>query len=310
MLLKFLAANEAIQKLLSRDFIESQGYARQMLRALVPARNFDFMNEIHWACDQRSLSSLERQFIFAKRRAQLKLRLGIHEDSREKNPHLVVIGVFQNAEGAAVGFFARKIKYAKDHLLCAFGAGLYFDQNFPRAGGVARAFMDYMDECFYRPLAIGRELIKADFVGRYIWAKLGFNFSQTYWYKDVDLQETMDLPEMARRNFGRFLQRNGIPMSDLLYFDGGQKQKINTLADLKTPMNFASIEHQGGLTLAVRPLIGFDLLGESKKLALGKAFMLSDHRPEGDEFILSMGGTRFSASAMPYWDGYRLILGG
>ena len=108
------------------------------------------------------------------------------------------------------------------------------------------------------------------------------------------------LPELARRNFARFLNLHGLTAQDLTL----RGRPLASLQDLRTPDDFASVIQRKNKKLTIQPFV-LGVLQPPAALDVGKAFMLADYRPQGGRFVLSMARTKFSTTAMPYWNGWR-----
>ncbi len=309
------AAKLGFEEVGKAPFLGPDYYVRSLLKKARAPQASKFVDEIGWrAKSENELATLAARFPAPKRaRGKLGVELSVVEDPREKRPHMLLLGIFRAADGAPVGTFASKIFHDKDGELVAEIEHVRFDKNSLTVSGIGRAVILFLDAEVYAPLGIRRELIKADYIGRHVWAKLGYKFLEKYWLKDVGGGPPIKYWELARKNFARYLKRRKLNLKDLVVYQGGKARPLSSLDELVDPIDFASVRHKKGDTISVRPLIGQDakdryVLGDAVDLHVGQGFMVGDYTTDGKgDYIVSMARTKFAADAMPYWNGYREV---
>lgn len=298
------AVPESIARLAIQPFNDPV-YSRPFFNSLSAPADIPFADEIGWrARTPAQLAALAREFpLPARLKGRVRVELGAYVSGKEKSPHMVLTGIMKRLDGdhAPVGSFSVVLKRAKGGELESHIAGVYFDRSDPDLTGIAPAVLGFLSEKIYPAAGVSRETLKADHAGRYVWAKQGFQFDPSYWFKDVGgTGPAIKLPELARRNFARFLGAHRVAAGDLIL----RGRPLASLEDLRTPEDFASVKHRGGKRLHIRPFVS-GVLQPPAALDVGKAFMLADYRPQEGNFVLSKAGTKFSATAMPYWNGWR-----
>lgn len=295
---------DAIQRLAARPFNDPI-YSRPYFRALGKPKSSSFADKLGWkARSPAQLAALAAKFpLPPAMKGKYSVSLQLLEDSKEQAPHLTLLGIVSRRDGTPSGSFSVAFKRGKDGRTISHIHGVYFDRTDPALTGIAPAMLRFLRESVYPPLGVAKETLKADHAGRYVWAKAGFRFDPTYWFKDEGGKgPAIKLAELARRSFARFLKRNGLKPGDLAL----RGKPLASLDELETPDDFASVVDRRGRALTVRPFV----LGEEQApadLDVGKAFMLGDYRP-GKGFVLSMARTKFAVDAMPYWNGYRDVV--
>ncbi|MCC6932246.1 MAG: hypothetical protein IT292_03210 [Deltaproteobacteria bacterium] len=187
---------------------------------------------------------------------------------------------------------------------------VYLNRDYISGSVYADALLDFLQKEIYPVLKTSREELKADFVGRYVWAKSGFQFAEKYWFKDAGCKkETMSLMEMVQRNFERFISKHSIKVNQLKIVRDRKSVLIESIQELKTPADFAAVVHSQGKEIKVAALKDEGSLSKPEPMHVGKAFMLSNYLPEGKMFIRSQGMVNFSVTALPYYNGYRDVFG-
>jgi hypothetical protein len=275
------------QLLLNAPFIKPHPYARQLQRKLVSPKNA-FLKE--------ELDTLAKNFILKN----IEMRFEVYNDSREEKPHALLLFTFFHKD-KPVGFIARKILKNKSSVLEAHGDGVYFDPQSSEAKGISKIGLNFIENEIYKKIGVKKEILHANYIGRYFWAQQGFQFnSNAYYWPGPKIKGTSVKPLiMIRQNFLRFLKWHKIKLADL---------SIDKIENFKTPLDFANVYHKNGKTILTAPLISENALGEEMAMPIGKSFMLSDNRPKPNEpYICSPLGKKFSDRAMPKWHGVRLI---
>jgi hypothetical protein len=299
---------ELIQTLISKnaakEFIKRVGANPKYYipQHLTLKRNQKFLDEIGFPSTERKLENLAKQF---RLDSNLKTHFYLMSDKREESLHTFLVGVVTNRKDfAPLGYFAIKFKRNVDGDLESEVDGIYFDPENIDVPQKAATLLQFLKDNLYDSLQVKREILKADYLGRYVWARLGFQFNPTKRFindqKEKD-RKTIFIIEMVQRNLARFLTLHKISKSDLIL----NKKPVSSLDQLTKPSDFADLKHKAGKQISVQPYIAFQTFGEPQLMDIGKAFMVSDYNPAETGTITSQGRTNFSATAMPYWDGYR-----
>ena len=280
-------------------------YAKPFFKSLAAPSKIPFADKIGWNVQTASeLNALAAKFPMpAPMRGQVAVEFGNFVNAKDKTPHVILMGVFKKIGGdrSPVGSFSAIIRRDRSGELESHIASVYFDRSDPRLKGVAPAALGFLKNEVYPKLGVAKETLKADHAGRYVWAKQGYQFDPNYWFKDLGGKgPAIKLPELARRNFGRFLKLHDLKPTDLSL----RGKPLASLDELQTPDDFASVVHRKGKKLTLQPFV-LGILQPAAAMDVGKAFMLADYRPKGGRFVLSMARTKFNDAAMPYWNGWR-----
>lgn len=155
---------------------------------------------------------------------------------------------------------------------------------------------------------VSKYKLEADWVGRYVWAKSGYQFSEETicTYNGIP-NNSLDV---TRRNFQNFLNHFNIEISDLTLETNGKIQKIKSINDLSTPLHFVTLKHSKGRKLQIRPYIDNNTLGDPQLFDIGKAFSLMDYRARPNQtnvIIDSNDGFIYSDISMIVWQGFRFL---
>ncbi|MBI3289395.1 MAG: hypothetical protein HYZ74_07755 [Elusimicrobia bacterium] len=213
------------------------------------------------------------------------------------------LGVFYR-QGVAVGYTGYVVSRAEDGVVEGEIHGVYFDKTDPKVSGVADAMLAFLQADLDPVVGVRREVLKADYAGRYVWATKGFQFNPDYRFYDVDGQKHSQR-DVARSCLARFLKRHRIAPKALTL----RGRPVLSLEDLETPADFAELKRANGKTVRITPLVNHELLGAEADLPVGKAFMMGNYLPTDAPYVLSQGGPhfgqKFARDAMPWWNGYR-----
>lgn len=293
-----------IQRLMEQPFNDPI-YSKPFFNSLSSPQSITFAKEIGWQVRTPvQLANLARRFpLPMPLQGHVNVELRTFVSKQEKSPHMILMGILERLddEHTPAGSFSVVLKHAKNGELESHIGAVYFDRADPRISGIAPAMLRFLKDEVYPVVGVTRETLKADHAGRYVWAKQGFQFDPTYWFKDVGGRgPPIKLPELARRNFARFLNLHGLAIQDLALHG----RPLASLEELQSPDDFASVTHRRSKKLTIQPFI-LGVLQPFAALDVGKAFMLADYRPQGGRFVLSMARTKFSPTAMPYWNGWR-----
>lgn len=265
------------QPFLSKD---RRPWLHIFLNSAQEAENTEFMSNINWPW--KNNVDLENLMFPDVRFFNL-------QDTKEKKAHTVLFGIFNEYNGC----FAAKIIQTKKGLESRI-FDVYFDHTKKNKHNIAKDFLAFLCSDVYSKVPVTKETLKADYVGRYVWAKLGFKFAKNYWLKESKNSPALKLWEIARANLKRFLAVHNINESDL----------SSPIDALKDPIDFAQLR----ATKKVKSVIldGTNFLSDLVEMEVGKAFMLGDYRPS-NQYIISMSRAHLSNIFMPYWNGYRIV---
>jgi len=300
--------------LLNQKFFEPLKYAKKRHQRLAPPVS-SHIKEVHWPFNgQSELDLIAKRFLYQNRGLEKVIaKIEIHSDPKEKKPHIVLLFTFfiESNPKKPIGFVARLIKKNRQEEIEAHGIGFYLDQTLPETKGISTYTRDFIDANFYSKMGIRKERFRADYIGRYAWAKQGYSFdTSTYFWLGQRFKSPRKKPlELVRANLNRFLKLHKIKISDLVIRNPGKPEReVKKITDLESPADFAYLFHFTGKTIRVSPLISENTLGSPANMPIGKAFMLSDPRAQpGEPYISSPMGTRFSDHSMPRWYAIRNI---
>lgn len=214
------------------------------------------------------------------------------KDPMEKKDHWILFGFFDDQ----CGCFGAKFTKNNVHIF-----DVIYDHSIGKKTQIAYNLLDFLKNEFYVKLDIKQETLKADYIGRYAWAKLDFKFSNKYWLKESGDSATFKLWQIAQRNFSRFLSKNNIDTSNL--YDCRNNMSIQ-LSNLQHPIDFSMIK---GAVINQDVLDGNKYVLPPKNMDAGKAFLLGSYLPEKNQYIISMSRAKLSNLHMPYWNGFRKI---
>ena len=308
---------ETLAALKAQPFLQPSKHGLEFLKGLTEAKPAAFLRKSGFT--PRTLASLEAKLGERFKGLPLTTKLYGPLQSLEKSKkaggavvfeeHAVFLGVFER-DGKPAGLFSYVVaKDKKTGELAAELHSVYFDKSDPRIAGIGDRIVGFLREDMDPALDVRRETIKADYAGRYAWAKreLGFRFSPTYYFYDID-GKTYKGAELARRILRRLLAKNGMSVSDLRL--GGKP--VLSVDDLTLPADFAELTHRSGRLIRVRPLVNDEVLDAETPLPIGKALMMGNYLPKDKRSgprIMSSGGKaagrKFGPDAMPFWWGYR-----
>ena len=292
---------EVVAKILKAPFLKPAKRGRTFLRSLSlvpPAMTGPMLAKIN-----TTATALQRMGAKLSLKARL---IGPLVSSKEPNGR-AFLGVFE-FQGKPAGFFGYIVNTAKDGIMTGELHSVYFDKDSLPTSGIGKAILDFTGSILAPALGARREALKADYAGRYVWAKEGFQFNPKYYYYDTDGKKYNSW-ELARHSLARFLDEYHIRVGDLRL----RGKPISALKELITPADFALLEHRQGRKVRVRPLVTQDTLGGETDLPVGKAFMMGNYLPTNAPFVFSQGGpaagNKFASDVMPYWVGYRDLAG-
>jgi len=134
---------------------------------------------------------------------------------KPENMDLFLIIVPYRESGPLV-FFARRITRLRGKII-AEGQGVYLSSEGVPTPNLSRALMEFARSEIYLDLRVTAEVIKADYVGRYHWAKEGFDFmgKAKASYKYNGKWPSKSTLEIVQYNFRNFLKRNSLTLRDL-----------------------------------------------------------------------------------------------
>lgn len=301
-------ADPLIPRLIAQPFNDPLRSTRYFNSLSAPRTN-PFAERIGWrAKTPAQLAELAAAFPLPQplqdnSKIELRTFVGGGQDALYRSPHMILMGILArlDGDGKPTGSFSVLLKRGKNAELQSHIINVYFDRTDPRLSRIAPAILGFLKNEIYPVVGSPTEMLKANHAGRYVWAKQKFQFSPADRFTDVGGKgPAIGLPELARRNFSRFIQLHGVAVQNLSL----RGRALSSLRDLRTPDDFASVVHRNNRTLTIRPF----MLGARQPaiaLPVGKAFMLADYRPQGGRFVTSLAGPKYSATAMPPWNGWR-----
>jgi hypothetical protein len=145
--------------------------------------------------------------------------------------------------------------------------------------------------------------LEADWMGRVVWAKRGFDFNPAVkLYKNGEAINQIDL---ARENLTRFLDANDMKITDLEIVDSNFKRTIVSAEELKIPLDFVNLVHKKGRKITFSPYIDEGVYHQLSEGNVGVAFSLGGYAPrEGQSVkILGFDGDAVSDQALFNWQG-------
>ncbi|MBL7666343.1 MAG: hypothetical protein JNM93_14505 [Bacteriovoracaceae bacterium] len=314
----------APKQLYGLPFIQSK-WSHDKFKRFQPFKDMAFLEQIQFPwMTQDALNGLSKKYKFkTKKNKTVTIYLELMHDpniitkklvkgKKQKvvKEHVTMLAtLFMGDE--IVGYTARNFTHDQFGNLVGDTEGMYINQELDEIRGIASSlFKFWYDEVYVKIPELLHVTNFADYVGRYLWAKLGYQFSETAWFWDIDHKSTIKLVDLARANLARFLERNKINPNDL----------SKPIEELQTPADFANLVHKKGKTIRMQPLIGSNkndvILGPLDDFAIGKAFLLSDYRynPKTDKYYVqgpmrgpNNDGGKISAYAMPKYRSYLLV---
>jgi hypothetical protein len=296
-------------------FLGAYPWPIRLVHRLRPAADASVLNKLNWKwTSARDLTELAGRFKQANPSLPVDMEIEVHFDPQAPADSIVLLMVFFSKADRAVpvGMASYSLRRDLRQLVEAQVESFYTDPGFAGLSGISGAVRAFMDREIYPVLGVGRETVFCDYLGRYTWAKAGYQFQNAaYFWPDGyrNQNRTLKQVQMVRENLGRFLVKHAIATTDLVVRRPDKEEmEVRDLSELNEPRDFAYLFHRMGKTVRVAPLIGENQLGPPSAMAIGKAFLLSDYRPEANEPpIFSKMGTRFSRFAMPKWRGVRTL---
>lgn len=196
------------------------------------------------------------------------------------------------------------------------------DMHRPDLYGFGRAFIAFYNK-FNRSLELDYEFVRAAWLGRKVWTRLGMlEYDTRYTFLAGGM--AMSQLDLGVENLRRFLSFHGIQEEGVDYVDerGGfiPLREAVVAGEIRRPADFLRIACRQGTKLIVPALIDYNVLDAPKLRDIGEAFVLADCRPYAGQkmdvrFVkngvpLSDGNAwppnnRFSDRAMPPWVGIR-----
>lgn len=192
-------------------------------------------------------------------------------------------------DGSVLGFFCFTIQLTKT------GPESYLDyivvdKASPKVEGVAAQLLEKM-EALDRQRGVKREVLNAEWIGRLVWARRGYDFADAATRADF------------RRRLGNLLRHLDVPLSSLrLRAADGGVTALRSLEELQHPWQYAQLFSTRG-KVQMDILVGEDRVGDqieiprvekAQQLDLGRAFLLGNYT---DSTLAPM--------VAPAWDGAR-----
>ena len=303
------SALEAAELMGKQDFLVNSKYAKEFLKNICPVAEIpDVLVKAGLKFTTQNIKDFNIEL--SKRFAHLNLIPVLYAPLKlvkEKKAHLVFFGAFYLGH-SPIGFFGYVVRKKERHLSAEIKS-VYFDKSHASVKGIAASLMEFFSQVLSPKLGVSRETLKADYVGRYVWAKQGFDFHPTDRCHDID---GLRYPTVvvARSSLARFLTKNNIAILELVLRD----TPVTQLEELKTLEDFADLSHKDNLLVTLQPLVNQNTLGPATSLPIGKAFLMSDNRIKKEDigpFVRSKGGllhgAKFPTDVMPCYNAIRII---
>jgi hypothetical protein len=307
---KKLNTQDVGKSVFEQGFIKCR-FARAFFNKALKAANASSVRQLGWKWNTaKELDSLARRFRLPKEHKKVRLTLHVGFSAEMKTANVVLLGVFRSQviQDSPAGCFVVTFSRDKKKVNIARISNVYLDRRVLNGHGYADALLKFLKLEIYPVMETVDEELKADFCGRYVWAKSGFQFVEKYWYKDsAQKKGTMKLWEMARKNFSRFLAEHSVDVKQLKFSRDGEDCRLKSVEQLETPADFASVVHIRGKKITLPVLMDQDVLAAPEPMDVGKAFMLRNYQPEGKAHVKSQGGAKFAVAAMPYFNAYRKV---
>lgn len=184
-------------------------------------------------------------------------------DENYRNQMAVVGVVTDRTNGQPAGHFLSLFFHNHQNESFADHVYLFVDRE-TKAPGVGRAQLRALDGVA-QAMGIQTEMITAWYLGRYVWAKEGYTFSDSQWEAGV-----------LRKALKKFRKKHGIKKKSLRIERDDKLIPIRP-RDLQQPADFAALRWTNG---SVRTTVELaDGYVEDANLPLGKAFLLDDKTP-------------------------------
>ncbi|MBI2646778.1 MAG: hypothetical protein HYW85_07125, partial [Deltaproteobacteria bacterium] len=135
--------------------------------------------------------------------------------------------------------------------------------NAKEARGISEVFHKWYTEQFLKPIGVVRERVIANWTGRLVWARLGYQFDESVtpivFYEETSPGEwtrrnsIVSQIELVRDNLRRFLKLHNIDEQELAIRTGNNMERINSIDDLASPEDFVNLIHINGKTISIKP---------------------------------------------------------
>jgi hypothetical protein len=221
------------------------------------------------------------------------------------SPTLIQVVVARGMEtGKADGFFLLKFtgspgqKGAEAHLEL-----IKTDIARPDTRGLGSALYDELLATVKR-LGYLTLKLNADWTGRVVWAKKGFEFDPEYLpYIDG---KRVSQEEFFRSNFERFLSAEGLSISQVGVKTSRGVQSLESMRTLRQPADYLNLVRLDGSKVRADQYVDNFVIQEGAEAELGIAFLLRPYFPRRGQKVRAFqpdDGTFVSDSAAPSWNG-------
>jgi len=222
-----------------------------------------------------------------------------------ENPALTqLVLARESVSGRIDGFFLLQFKGAPRHK----GAEAYLelikaDLARSEARGLGSALYDELIASVRR---LGYPVIKlnADWTGRVVWAKKGFQFNPEYMPYLEGKRVTQEV--FFRENFVRFLASEGLSAADVGVRTPEGVRALGSLDALQQPADYLNLVRLDGAKMRSDQYVDNFIIQESVESDLGIAFLLKPYFPRPGQKIRAFqpgDATFVNDSAAPYWNG-------
>ena len=225
-------------------------------------------------------------------------------DLSEKPALTQLVVARESASGRVDGFFMLQFKGAPRNK----GAEAYLelikaDLARSEARGLGSALYDELIASVRR---LGYPVIKlnADWTGRVVWAKKGFQFDPTYIPSMEGKRVTQEV--FFRENFARFLATEGLSTADVGVRTSEGVRALGSLDMLKQPADYLNLVRLDGAKVRSDQYVDNFIIQESVESDLGIAFLLKPYFPRPGQKVRAFqpdDATFVNDIAAPSWNG-------
>lgn len=216
---------------------------------------------------------------------------------------LNLAGAF-HAEGSEkpIGFFVLSFPKGESGKIQPYLEMIKVDTSKPEIKGLAAKLIPSISEHLQKS-GYSRLDLEADWMGRLVWAKNGFDFDSDIMF--LRGGEKISQLDLARENLKRFLDAHNLKITDLEIKSASGNRAVSSVEDLKTPLDFIDLIHSEGKKITIRPYVGEGVFEEASEQSVGSAFALTDYSPRKDQSVKIIGadGDPLSDQALFNWQG-------
>ncbi|MBI3017297.1 MAG: hypothetical protein HYY62_04810 [Deltaproteobacteria bacterium] len=310
--------NQTLASLLQASYI-GNGRLYSYLTLLEPIANPSRVQS-DLGIDLRRVEQLAKAFSYEKSaRYPVRMEITLFERSDLKEPHVVALGTFYSSSSSEpIGVWSSTLTKCPEKGLFANSDYMKINPNAKEARGISEVFHKWYTEQFLKPIGVVRERVIANWTGRLVWARLGYQFDESVtpivFYEETSPGEwtrrnsIVSQIELVRDNLRRFLKLHNIDEQELAIRTGNNMERINSIDDLASPEDFVNLIHINGKTISIKPHLDEEVIGKTVSLPIGKAFALQTSTPQEDQRNrFTVRGQSVSDHAMPTWVGVRIL---